>query len=240
MSHLPSLAQLHEDPQQAFKNDSLKLLLNQPPHDSWLKDHPHAKTKNNLNQTVAAKYLPIDKVEYLLDYIFQQWKIEVLKAEAMFQSISVTVRVHYLNPVTREWMYHDGVGASPVQTDAGKSAADLGAIKSAGVQMALPAAKSYAIKDACEHLGKLFGRDVNRRDTIAFAGAYMNEAPPMTAQAAPAPAAPAPAQAYNPNPQPPAGGYQPLPMNQFPQYAQQVPHPAPHPQHSAPFNPAAL
>ncbi len=34
--------------------------------------------------------------------------------------------------------------------------------------MALPMAKSYAIKDACDHFGKLFGRDLNRKETMGF------------------------------------------------------------------------
>jgi hypothetical protein len=62
-----------------------------------------------------------------------------------------------------------------VQTDAGKSAADLGAIKASAVQMALPSAKSYAIKDAAEHFGAIFGRDLNRKDIIQFSGAHTKE-----------------------------------------------------------------
>ena len=34
--------------------------------------------------------------------------------------------------------------------------------------MAFPMAKTIAIKDACDHFGKLFGADLNRKDTIAF------------------------------------------------------------------------
>jgi ABC-type transporter lipoprotein component MlaA len=34
--------------------------------------------------------------------------------------------------------------------------------------MALPIAKTFAIKDATGHLGKIFGRDLNRKDTIPF------------------------------------------------------------------------
>lgn len=169
---LPTLAELHGDPQAAFKNDQFKTLLNQPPSASWLKKHPLAKAKDNNGQTVPSEYIPIDKIEFMLDRIFQEWKIEVLQAVVMFQSIAVTVRLHYKNPVTGEWSFHDGVGAKSVQTNQGASAADLSAIKDAAVQMALPSAKSYAIKDAAEHLGSLFGRDLNRRDTIMFAGAY--------------------------------------------------------------------
>lgn len=164
---LPTLAELHHDINAAFQHDKLNLLLNQPPHQSWIKKHPMTK----------GDYLPIDKVEFMLTRIFQQWKVEVLRFDALFQSVAVHVRLHYLNPITGQWQYHDGVGACPVQTDAGKSAADLGAIKNAAVQMALPAAESYAIKDAAEKLGSLFGKDLNRKDTVLFAGAYGSEQP---------------------------------------------------------------
>lgn len=169
---LPKLADLHADPESAFKNDQLKQLLNNPPSQHWLKKHPMAKTKDDKGNQIASSYLPVDKVEMLLDMIFQEWRIEVLNACQMFQSIAVTVRLHYKNPITGEWSFHDGVGAKSVQVDAGASAADLSKVKDAGVQMALPSAKSYAIKDAADHLGKIFGRDLNRQGTIDFVGKY--------------------------------------------------------------------
>ena len=172
MSQLPTLAELHHDVQAAFKNDKLNLLLNQPPHISWIKKHPLIKVKDDQGNMVPLSYLPIDKVEFLLTRIFQEWRVEIISYAAVFQSVSVHVRLHYKNPLTGEWNYQDGIGASPVQTDAGKSAADLGAIKSGAVQMALPSAESYAIKDAAEKLGTLFGKDLNRRDTVQFAGAF--------------------------------------------------------------------
>src|SRR6185312_6268669 len=92
---LPALAELHQDVQAAFKNDQFKLLLNQPPHGTWLKKHPLATTKNDQGQKVPSEYLPIDKIEFMLDRIFQEWKIEVLQAIVMFQSIAVTIRLHY-------------------------------------------------------------------------------------------------------------------------------------------------
>lgn len=172
---IPTIAELVKlagNVSQSHEKDSLNELLNQPPHASWVKSHPMAKAKNDQGETIPAKYLPIDKVEFLLTYIFQNWRIEVLREQVMFNSISITVRLHVQNPITLEWTYNDGVGAMNVQTDAGKSAADLGAIKAAAVQMALPSAKSYAIKDAAEHFGAIFGRDLNRRDIIQFSGAH--------------------------------------------------------------------
>lgn len=175
MSQLPTLADLHQDHSLAFKHDQLNSLLDNPPHKSWVKKHP--MTKN--------EYLPIDKVEFLLKRIFGEVKTEILSFQAIFQSVAVHVRLHYKNPVTGEWSFQDGVGAAPIQTDAGKSAADLGAIKSVAVQIALPSAESYAIKDAAEKLGSLFGANLSRKDTIAFQGFFTNQPAPVTVDETP-------------------------------------------------------
>jgi len=157
--NLPTLQELTLDVDASFKNDQFNLLLNQPPVKSWVKDHPFAKN---------VKYIPIDKVEYLLTRIFQQWRVEVINYQQLFNSVTCHVRLHYLNPTDGKWSYSDGVGAVGVQVDKGSDASNLNAIKQDAVMKALPAAKSYAIKDASEHLGTLFGRDLNRKDTIAF------------------------------------------------------------------------
>ncbi len=157
--NLPSLKELTLAPEQAFKQDQLNVLLNHEPPSDWVKAHP---------MFAGVLYIPIDKVEFLLTRIFQEWRVEVIKYEQLFQSVSVHVRVHYKNPITGEWNFHDGLGAVAVQTEKGASAADLSKIKSDAVMKSLPAAKSFAIKDAAEHLGKLFGKDLNRRDSIEF------------------------------------------------------------------------
>src|SRR5688572_3914627 len=107
---LPKLADLHKNPNEAFKNDQLNLLLNQPPSDDWTKKHPTATVKNDKGDFVKAKYLPIDKVEFMLSYIFQQWRIEIKDIKLVLNSVLAIVRLHYLNPVTGEWSFHDGVG----------------------------------------------------------------------------------------------------------------------------------
>lgn len=164
--NLPTLQDLHHAPEAAFKQDQLNLLLNQQPPQSWVKDHPLGS---------HIKYIPIEKVEFLLTRIFQEWRVEIVSEGVMFQSVYVKVRLHYKNPLTGEWSFHDGLGAVGVQTDKGKSASDLAAIKQDAIMKALPAAESYAIKDAAEKLGELFGKNLNRKDTAAFSGAYMSE-----------------------------------------------------------------
>jgi hypothetical protein len=86
----------------------------------------------------------------------------------MFNSVYVTIRLHYWNGTDNTWQFHDGVGAVQLQTKQGSSPAQLENINNNAVMMALPMAKSYAIKDACEHIGKIFGRDINRKDVMAF------------------------------------------------------------------------
>ena len=163
MSNLPTLADLNKDIQAAFKHDQLNTLLNQQPPQTWVKQNKFAN--NSL-------YLPIDKVEFLLTRIFQQWRCEVIEYKQLFNSISCHIRLHYLNPITGEWSFHDGVGAADIQVKAGSSASELQNINRNAAGMALPIAKSYALKDAAHHLGKLFGKDLNRADAVEFSGAY--------------------------------------------------------------------
>ena len=118
MKKLRTFQELHHDPEEAFKNDEFKKLVNNNPPESWLKKHPLAKVKKNGKET-QSKYLPIDKVEYLLDLIYQNWYVEVLREGVMFNSVYVTVRVNVKNPVSGEWERYDGVGAKDIQKDSG-------------------------------------------------------------------------------------------------------------------------
>lgn len=143
--------------------DEFLSVVNQEPPKQFVKDHPLAK---------GVKYIPIDRVELMLTKIFQQWRVEITSSGQLLNSVFVNVRLHYKHPISKEWTFQDGTGAMAIQTDQGKTAADLAAIKSNAIMLALPAAKSYAIKDAAENIGKVFGRDINRKDTMAFKPSY--------------------------------------------------------------------
>lgn len=158
---LPTLVELTSDLELSYKNDAFNLLLNQQPPANWIKKHPFIANYH---------YLPIDKIEHLLRKIFKQYRIEVLKTGTLFNSIEVHVRVHYLHPITNEWNYHDGVGACELQTkkDSGNLNLDLSNINKGAVMMALPIAKTTAIKDAVDMFGSLFGANLNRRDAVEF------------------------------------------------------------------------
>jgi hypothetical protein len=161
---IPTITELIEEYSDEGKEDqrTLVALLNTPPSDKWLKPHPTAKRKNDKGETVACKYLPTEKVEYLLSRIFTKWWIEVLEYKLIANSVAVSVRLFVVNPITGQIDHNDGVGAVAIQTDSGSGAMDWNKAKSAGVQMAFPAAKTYAFKDAAESFGRIFGKDINR------------------------------------------------------------------------------
>ena len=64
---IPTINELISD-KDAFKHDQLKMLLNQDPPKMWIKTNKYA---NN------SQYVPVDKVEYMLDKIFQVWRLEI-------------------------------------------------------------------------------------------------------------------------------------------------------------------
>jgi hypothetical protein len=158
---LPVLGELYDvaNIDVLFKTDQFNLLMNQQPEPKWILENKFAGN---------SKYIPIGIIETLLQRVFKEFRVEVLREGTMFNSVYITVRLHYLHPVTGQWSYHDGVGSAQIQTAKGASPADLASITNNAVMMALPMAKSYAVKDACDHFGKLFGRDLNRKDTMGF------------------------------------------------------------------------
>jgi len=154
---LPTLQELVKDIALYQENDKLNFLLNQEPPKTWIKEHPYIR---------GHKYIPIDKIEYLMRKIFKEYRIEILREGTSFNGVYVAIRLHYKNLASDEWSYHDGIGAIQLQTAKGTSPADLNNINNGALSMAYPLAKTLAIKDAADMFGKLFGSDLNRRDTL--------------------------------------------------------------------------
>ena len=170
MSNLPKIQDLYSDKVAVAKNDAFITLMNQPPNPAWVKKHPYIKKevtqKDGTKIKVPYEYLPIERVEYLLKTIFKRYRIEITGQGQSFNGVWVTVRVHYVHPLTGEWDFHDGIGASQLQTAKGTSPADLNNINNGAISMAFPMAKTLALKDACDNFGKLFGSDLSRPDII--------------------------------------------------------------------------
>ena len=157
---LPALADLYDgDLELKDDQNKLNILLNQPPKASWIKDHPFAK---------GVKYIPIGRIEYLLTRLFIKWWVEVKSIQTIANSCVVILTLHYQNVENNEWSCQDGIGAAPIQTEKDSGAMDWNKVRTDSVMKAAPAAESYAIKDAAEKIGKIFGKDLNRKDEIIY------------------------------------------------------------------------
>jgi hypothetical protein len=166
-SKLPSLKDLISSDLKLPEINQLNVLLNQPPPQKWLKKHPIAKN---------VVYLPIERIEYLLYKIFIRWRVEVKSVQLVGNAVCVTIRLHYFNPVSSEWEFQDGVGASPLQTKKDAKATDFSMLQTNAVVLAAPAAKTEAVKDAAGQIGAIFGKDLNRADKISYDNLIENNA----------------------------------------------------------------
>jgi len=174
LTRVPKIVDLYDNSELALAKNDLNILLNNDPHPSWLIKHPFVKKevkdpKTGRKTRVPIDYLPIARIEWLLTSIFQSWNIEVKNIMQIANSVVVTARLHYKNPVTGEAEYQDGVGAVAIQTEQGAAATDFSKVRTDAVMKSVPAAKSYALKDAADHLGKLFGKDLNREQYMSYA-----------------------------------------------------------------------
>ena len=125
--NLPTLQDLRSDIELKADQNALNVLLNAEPPKEWIKEHPMFK---------KVRYLPIERVEYLLTRIFLKWNVEVKTVQVIANSVVVTIRLYYQDPMSDQMLWQDGVGAAPLQTDKGAGAVDFNAIKSDAVMKA--------------------------------------------------------------------------------------------------------
>lgn len=141
------------------EQNKLNVLLNRDPSEKWLKKHPLA---------AKVRYMPIEIVEWLLTRLFLKWNVEIKSTQVIANSVVVTVRLHYQDILSDEMLWQDGIGAAPIQTKSGAAATDWNEVLTDAVMKAAPAAESYAVKDAAEKIGKIFGKDMNRADKLVY------------------------------------------------------------------------
>lgn len=154
---LPTIQELHSDIEMKIKENDFNILMNYDPNPAWVLKHPHGNFH----------YIPIERVEWLLTRVMIHWHVEIKEVKLLANSVVVTVRLHYSHPVKGD-MFQDGVGAAPLQTAQGAGAIDFNKMKTNAVQLAAPSAESYAVKDAAEKIGRLFGKDINRKDIMSY------------------------------------------------------------------------
>lgn len=170
----PSIQDLIADKDMAFAQDDLNVILNTPVPEKWIKKHPYVNIKIN-GQSTALPYLPVKRVKYLLKRIFGKYQWEIKECKQVLNAMVVIGKLSILNPITGEWEHQDGVGAAAIQMDAGATQGDLTAIKANAIQIGAPAAESYALKNAAEKFGDIFGGNIYDVDQTSYSPVFSDD-----------------------------------------------------------------
>lgn len=167
----PTLAELITDKEMAYAQDDLNIILNTPVPTQWIKQHPMVNIKIN-GQNTPLPYIPVKRVKYLLKRIFGKYQWEIKECKQVLNAMVVVGRLGVKNPITGEWEYQDGVGAAAIQMDKDATQGDLTAIKANAIQIGAPAAESYALKNAAEKFGDIFGGNIYDIDQTGYSPAF--------------------------------------------------------------------
>ncbi len=143
--------------------------LNREPDQSELDRTPDGK----------AKTLPISFVEMTLDELFMgQWGTENFTTKVVANEVVGELELWVLHPVTGVIIKRSGAAGIIIQVDKapenvqGKErnqwALDVMNKKSNALDLGYPKLKAECVKNAAQSLGKIFGRDLNRKKADKF------------------------------------------------------------------------
>lgn len=130
-----------------------------------------------------ARYLPISFIEMTLDELFLgQWGTENFKWSAITNEVQASLELVLTHPVTGKEIRRTGAGSVVITVDAlskeeknimSKQERNLYALNSENkkpnaLDLGFPKLKQECIKNAAQSLGKVFGRDINRKNKDVF------------------------------------------------------------------------
>ena len=130
-----------------------KMLNKQPPNDA-IKEHRQVK------------YLPISYHESTMDRLFfGLWSSEVVQSIRELNEITCVVKVTYTHPVTGRDYCKTGVASVQIMQESNTKITDFAMHKKPNaLQTCLPKARAEAFKNATQQIGKIFGRDLGRKN----------------------------------------------------------------------------
>lgn len=121
-----------------------------------------------------AKTLPISFVEMTLDEIYLgQWETSEPTYQQIFNEIVATLVLTVWNPITNRPMRRTGFASVVITQDKDAAISDFNTTKKKNaLDLTFPKLKAECVKNAAQSLGKVFGRDLNRKKKDVFQGAY--------------------------------------------------------------------
>lgn len=130
-----------------------------------------------------AQYLPISFIEMSLDELFLgQWSTENFKWSAITNEVQGSLELVLTHPITQKEIRRTGAASIVITVDSlskdqkdlmSKQDRNLYALnpenkKPNALDLGFPKLKAECIKNAAQSLGKLFGRDINRKKRDVF------------------------------------------------------------------------
>jgi hypothetical protein len=191
MEKLPTLKEIIDG--QVTVNEKYKginVLLNQHPPAAWIKKNAFAgnseylpidKIEYLLTSIYGDWFVKIKNVQlignsvevtltlYVKPIIDElQEAIEESYREANENRLTELLKIKHTRRREDWYICQDGTGAAAIQVDAGEKASAFDKIKTYGVAIAAPKAESVALGDAADKLGRIFGKDLNRKDQVSY------------------------------------------------------------------------
>lgn len=117
-----------------------------------------------------AKTLPISFVEMTLDELYLgQWGTTEPKFQQIFNEVVGTVELTVWHPVTGRELKRAGWASVVITQDKDSSVSDFQMTKKKNaLDLSFPKLGAEAFKNAAKGLGKIFGRDINRKKKDVF------------------------------------------------------------------------
>lgn len=116
-----------------------------------------------------SKYLPIGVIERKLDEMFIAWQTENFRYQVIGNELTGVITLKVLHPMLLTWISYEGAGAVQIQFTKGSDFTNFANKIQNTLQKDFPHLKSECLKNAAKHLGKAFGRDLNRDETGDYA-----------------------------------------------------------------------
>jgi len=117
-----------------------------------------------------ARTLPISFVEMTLDELFLgQWELSDVSYQQIFNEVVGTGILTVWNPLTGRPLRRAGFASVIIMQDKDATIAEFNATKKKNaLDLSFPKLKAEILKNAASSLGKIFGRDINRKLVDAF------------------------------------------------------------------------
>jgi hypothetical protein len=139
-------------------------MLNEQPDEKEIKTNKFAGN---------SKYLPISFVQMKLDELFVGlWRTKNFRYEVVANELIGSITLEYFHPFAKVWIEREGAAAVMIQQSSGADLTDISAKIKNTLGKDQPHLLASCITNAARSIGKVFGRDINRKDEDNYTQFY--------------------------------------------------------------------